>query len=398
MEEMSFCRGERFPVGGPGRFILGRAEEITNALISEYAGMVRLVCIDPPFCTGETFTTKPVGSKQKLVVPVYSDNLNFDDYMAMMRRVLTACHTLLAPDGSIYLHIDYRMSAKLRLLMDEIFGEANFVNEIVWTYRSGGRSLKHYSHKHDTILFYRKSPAVYFDINAVGTPRGPQKRNNMKRTVDEDGRVCFTIRSGGKTYSYYEDSPIYPSDVWDDIEHMHQRDPERTGFATQKPLALLRRMILASSREGDLVADFFSGSGTTAAAASSLGRRYLATDSSPAAMGMLRRRLLEGHGESSFFKDAGEMRIEYADVPGANIAAEYDCLQSGDRVQVTFRDFVSKWGVAYAALGSIDEAGFFHPENYTLHPAKGVCLSARKGTVLQLCDYAGGMRFISLGS
>jgi site-specific DNA-methyltransferase (adenine-specific)/adenine-specific DNA-methyltransferase len=398
MEEEFVCRGEIFPVGGPGRFILGRAEKETDTLLGEYAGKVRLICIDPPFGTGETFTTKPVGAKQKLVIPVYSDNLGTDDYMAMMRQVLTACHSLLAQDGSIYLHIDYRMSAKLRLLMDDIFGEANFVNEIIWTYKSGGRSLKHYSHKHDTILFYRKSPAVYFDIKSVGAPRGPQKRNNMKRIVDEDGRVCFSIRSGRKTYTYYEDSPIYPSDVWDDIEHMHQRDPERTGFATQKPLALLRRMILASSREGDLVADFFSGSGTTAAAASALGRRYLVVDSSPAAMGMLRRRMLEGHGESSFFKHTGEMRIEYSGMPAADIAAEYDSTPSGGRAQITFRGFTSKWGVAYAALGTIDAAGFFHPENYTLLPAKGVRLTARQGAILQLCDYAGGIRFISVSN
>jgi hypothetical protein len=278
-------------------------------------------------------------------------------------------------------------------MMDEIFGEENFLNEIIWTYKSGGRSLRHYSRKHDTILFYRKSPSVYFDIAAVGMPRGPQKRNNMKRTVDADGRVCFSIRSGGKTYTYYEDTPIYPSDVWDDIEHMHQRDPERTGFATQKPAALLRRMILASSKEGDLVADFFSGSGTTAAAASALGRHYLAVDSSPAAMGMLRRRQLEGHREGSLLKDAAGMRIEYAVVPEADIAADYAASRADGRVELTFRGFSSEWGVAYAALGAIDADGFFRPENYALLPVPGVRLTARAGAVLQVCDYAGGMKF-----
>lgn len=250
MKEQLAAKAEICPVGGPGRFFLGRAEFLAPELTGAYGGKVKLIYMDPPFGTGDAFHIKPMGAKEKLVVPVYLDKLAEADYMAMMRAVLTACRELLAPDGSIYLHIDYRMNAKLRLLMDEIFGEANFLNEIVWTYKSGGRSLKHYARKHDTILFYRKSPAVYFNIAAVGIPRGPQKRNNMKRTVDENGRVCFSIRSGGKTYTYYEDTPIFPSDVWDDIEHMHQRDPERTGFATQKPEALLRRMILASSREG----------------------------------------------------------------------------------------------------------------------------------------------------
>ncbi|HOG01761.1 MAG TPA: site-specific DNA-methyltransferase [Clostridia bacterium] len=393
MERNFVVRGEAYPVGGPGRFLLGRAEELAPELMGEYEGRVRLICIDPPFGTGETFSIKPAGAKQKLIVPVYSDSLGEKAYLDMMRKVLRACHALLAADGSIYLHIDYRMSAKLRLMMDEIFGEENFLNEIIWTYKSGGRSLRHYSRKHDTILFYRKSPSVYFDIAAVGMPRGPQKRNNMKRTVDADGRVCFSIRSGGKTYTYYEDTPIYPSDVWDDIEHMHQRDPERTGFATQKPAALLRRMILASSKEGDLVADFFSGSGTTAAAASALGRHYLAVDSSPAAMGMLRRRQLEGHREGSLLKDAAGMRIEYAVVPEADIAADYAASRADGRVELTFRGFSSEWGVAYAALGAIDADGFFRPENYALLPVPGVRLTARAGAVLQVCDYAGGMKF-----
>ncbi len=396
MDKQIVCRGEVYPVGGPGRFLLGGAEETARALTGEYGGKVQLICIDPPFGTGESFSIKPAGAKQKLVVPVYVDNLSPQAYLTMMREVLSACHALLAPEGSIYLHIDYRMSAKLRLIMDEIFGEENFLNEIVWTYKSGGRSLKHYSRKHDTILFYRKSPAVYFDIAAVGVPRGPAKRNNMKRSVDEDGRVYFSIRSGGKTYTYYEDAPIYPSDVWDDIEHMHQRDPERTGFATQKPSALLKRMILASSKEGDLVADFFSGSGTTAAAASVLSRKYLAADSSPAAMGVFRRRLLEGHRESSLIKDASEMRIEYAAQPASDIAAQYEVSRANGRVTVTFSGFYAKWGAAYAALGTIDKKGFFHPEHYTLLPAKGMQLNAREGAILQLCDHAGGMRFIEI--
>ncbi len=396
MKKDLICKGEVYPVGGPGRFLLGRAEQLVPALAAEWGGKVDLICIDPPFGTGESFCIKPPGAKEKLVVPVYRDRLSEADYFAMMRAVLTSSRELLAPEGSLYLHIDYRMSAKLRLMMDEIFGEENFLNEIIWTYKSGGRSLKHYARKHDTILFYRKTPAVFFNIAAVGVPRGPQKRNNMKRIVDEDGRVCFSIRSGGKTYTYYEDTPIYPSDVWDDIEHMHQRDPERTGFMTQKPSALLRRMILASSKEGGLVADFFSGSGTTAATASELGRRYLALDASPAAMGVFRRRLLAGHRESSLLRHAKEMRIEYAQMPASAIEAQFGVTRAHGRVEVTFVSFSGAWGVAYAALGVLDQEGFFHPENYTLVPASGARLTAREGAVLQVVDHAGGMAFFEL--
>src|SRR5690606_30562996 len=107
----------------------------------------------------------------------------------------------------------------------------NFMNEIIWCYKSGGRSTRYYPRKHDTILFYRKSAKVFFDIYAVGRPRGPEKRNHMKRYIDEDGRVCFSIRSAGKVYTYYEDTPVFPSDVWDDIEHLQQKDSERVGYA-----------------------------------------------------------------------------------------------------------------------------------------------------------------------
>ena len=140
--------------------------------------------------------------------------------------------------------------------IDKIFGEKNFLNEIIWHYQSGGRAKRHFSRKHDNILFYRKSPKHYFNIEAVGKERGTKKRNHMKMQVDNNGKVSWTIKSGGRVYRYYQDSKIYPSDVWTDISHLHQRDPERLGYDTQKPEALLERIILSSSRPGDLVADF----------------------------------------------------------------------------------------------------------------------------------------------
>ena len=254
----------------------------------------------------------------------------------MMRAVLTACHRMLAPDGSLYLHIDYRMNPYLRLMLDEIFGQANFMNEIIWAYKSGGRSTRHFSRKHDTILFYRKSKAVYFNIHAVGVPRGPEKRNNMKRSIDELGRVYFSIRSGGKTYTYYEDTPIFPSDVWDDVEHLHQRDPERTGFGTQKPEALLRRILLASSRPGDLVCDLFSGSGTTAAVAAKLGRRFLVADASPVAMQLLRARQLVNQSEPTFFDGGHALRILYDTPPLGTFSPAIRIERTADAAKVYF--------------------------------------------------------------
>ena len=130
---------------------------------------------------------------------------------------------------------------------------------------------------------------IFFDPEAVGKPRGPLKRNNMKRQKDKDGRIFWSIRSGGKEYRYYEDSIIIPSDVWDDISHLQQKDPERTGYDTQKPESLLERMVLSTTRQGDWVGDFFAGSGTTLAVAQKNGRKWLAVDKSVFSMYVSRK-------------------------------------------------------------------------------------------------------------
>ena len=258
-----YCKTEQHDIGGPGSFYLARSEKLLPKLIDEYKGKVQLIYLDPPFGTGDSFQRRSDKDEESRI-PLFRDDMPEAEYLKWMRTILTGCHTLLSPTGSLYLHIDWRMNAKLRLMLDDI----------------------------DTILFYRKSRRVYFNIAAVGQPRGPERRNHMKQFVDQDGRVGFSIRTNGKLYTYYEDDLIYPSDVWTDIEHLQQKDKERLGYATQKPEALLERIILASSREGDLVCDLFSGSGTTAAVAVKTGRRFLAVDASPLALITLRKRLL----------------------------------------------------------------------------------------------------------
>ena len=286
-----YCKAEHHDVGGPGTFFLARSEKMLPALIDAYGGRVQLIYLDPPFGTGESFQRKGEKESQD-AIPLFQDDLPEAEYLKWMRTILIGCHKLLSTTGSLYLHVDWRMNAKLRIMMDEIFGQDNFMDEIIWGYKSGGRATRFFPRKHDTILFYRKTRRVYFNIAAVGMPRGPEPRNHMKQFVDQDGRVGFSIRSRGKLYTYYEDDLVYPSDVWTDIEHLQQKDRERTGYATQKPEALLERIILASSKEGDLVVDLFSGSGTTAAAAVKNGRRFLAVDASPLALITLRKRLL----------------------------------------------------------------------------------------------------------
>ena len=389
---------ERHANGGPGEFILARAEEALPALLESHRGRVQVVYLDPPFGTGDTFHMKIGTGKRQLNLPVYADNMDESAYLSWMRVILSGARELLTDSGSLYLHIDYRMSAKLRLMLDEIFGAQNFMNEIVWCYKSGGRSTRYYPRKHDTILFYRKSAKVFFNIQAVGSPRGPEKRNHMKRFIDEDGRICFTIRSAGKIYTYYEDTLMYPSDVWDDIEHLQQKDTERVGYATQKPEALLNRVILASSQPGDLVCDFFSGSGTTAAAASKLGRRFLVLDASPLSLYTLRARQLKSASAHSMLEGDQELILHYpADDTPASIQASLVSTHGKRMLSLEQATFSSGYPVVYAAVGSISD-GCFIPASTDCRPKLPLQLPVEgiASPVLQITDATGHIAFFSV--
>lgn len=226
-----------------------------------------------------------------LPLETFSDALSREAFLEMMRGVLTRCHALLRSDGMIFLHIDYRTHPYLRLMMDEIFGEDNFLNEIIWVYQSGGRSLRHFSRKHDIILFYRKSQRYDFNVEEVMAPPSEPKNNHMRKHVDPDGRVYRSIRTGGKVYTYYDDDPVAPTDVWNDLSHLQQKDPERTGYDTQKPLSLLERIVKCGSRVGETVLDPFAGSSTTLEAARRCGRNFIGIDRCPMTLNIARRRL-----------------------------------------------------------------------------------------------------------
>jgi site-specific DNA-methyltransferase (adenine-specific)/adenine-specific DNA-methyltransferase len=257
-------------------------------LLKAYKGQVQMIYMDPPFATGRQFFYRDSGGeKQKS----YRDTNLSDTYWQMMRVALMSAKTLLKDDGCIFTHVDFRVVAQTRLLMDDIFGEKNFLNEIIWHYQSGGRSKRYFSRKHDTILFYKKGRAHAFYLEAVGKRQGAERHNHMKKEVDAAGKVSYTIKSAGKIYRYGEDRLTFPDDVWTDIPHIQQKSPERTGYPTQKPLALLERIIKATTAEGDLVADLFAGSGTTGAAAHQLNRHFLLCDNNPQALQVCCERL-----------------------------------------------------------------------------------------------------------
>ncbi len=274
------------------RLICGDKSQVLPALMREFANSINLIYIDPPFMTGRDFT-----SGTQLAYSDKWDN-DLDAYLQWLYETFVQLHRLLAQDGSLYIHLDWRATHYAKVILDEVFGYRSdadgpgFKSEIIWHYQSGGRSHKCYARKHDTILLYTRSAQYCFHGERIGERRGTQKRNHMRKQVESDGRVTWTIRSAGRIYSYDEDAIMTPSDVWNDIGHLHQKDPERNGYATQKPAALLERIILASSEESDLILDCFCGSGATPAVAEQLGRRWIACDQSTLAIQMTEKRLL----------------------------------------------------------------------------------------------------------
>jgi site-specific DNA-methyltransferase (adenine-specific) len=249
----------------------------------------QMVYIDPPFNTGgrqtrKTLETTPdkcgdrVGFQGKrfrtrlLAESSYMDA--FEDYLSFLEPRLIQAHRLLANSGTLYFHIDYREAHYCKLLLDEIFGRECFLNEIIWAYDYGARSKRRWPAKHDTILVYVKDPDDYF-FDSEGVDREPYMA---------PGLVTAEKAAKGKL----------PTDVW-----WHTIVPtngrEKTGYPTQKPEGILRRMVQASTREGDWCLDCFAGSGTLGAVAAKLGRRFVLVDSSAEAYRVMVDRL-EPHG------------------------------------------------------------------------------------------------------
>jgi site-specific DNA-methyltransferase (adenine-specific) len=219
-----------------------------------------LVYIDPPFNTGRARRRAGRG---------YADA--FPDYPAFLRPRLEHARRLLAEHGTLYVHLDPRESHYVKVLLDELFGRECFLNEIVWAYDYGGRTKRRWPPKHDTILVYVRDPERYwFDIEAV--EREPYMAPGLQRSADRVAR--------GKT----------PTSVW-----WHTIVPttsrEKTGYPTQKPEGVLRRIVAASSRPGGWCLDFFAGSGTLGAVCRQLGRRFVLIDDNPEAVRIARERV-----------------------------------------------------------------------------------------------------------
>jgi DNA modification methylase len=278
------------------QLIAGETHQVLPALVAEFAGQVNLIYMDPPFATGLDFTstiTLP-GSEQRIRRTAYRDAWDSrDSYLRWMDQTLTLLRELLADDGALLLHCDWRAEGMLRLLLDDIFGAENFRNAIVWSYRSGGAS-RHESlaRKHDTILLYARSPRFrirpqierqYLLRPFMGSSCDAHGRyyvDTLLRDVLEGEILCANAGSADGELVRYNVRPVL------------NLSRERLDYPTQKPLGLLRLLLTLASGPGDLVLDCCCGSGATALAAESLGRRWIAADASPLAIQTTRKRLL----------------------------------------------------------------------------------------------------------
>ncbi len=209
-----------------------------------------------------------------------------------MRDRMVQMHRVLKPTGTIYLHCDWHASHYLRVMMDGVFGPKRFRNEIIWSYKYGGRPRKDFGRKHDTILRYAKSAQWFFDEAAARVPHEPASIEHNYRHIDEDGRRYREDNWKGKTpYRYYADEGRGRDDVWTDIGSLHHEDKERLGYPTQKPERLLEVIIRSSCLPGGVVLDPFCGCGTAVAVAHRLEREWVGMDISPTAVGIMQRRL-----------------------------------------------------------------------------------------------------------
>jgi len=254
------------------------------------ADCIDLIYLDPPFFSNKVYE---VIWGDEAEVRSFEDRWSggIQVYTDWMHERAVEMHRVLKPTGSIYLHCDWHASHYLKMMMDKIFEPKNFQNELVWCYEVGGRGKRRWARKHDTILFYSKGSKFHFDPTAVAERRKPG--THMKVGIDEDGREYQEKRDAktGKVYRYYMDEGTIPQDWWVGPQQLNREDAERLGYPTQKPEALLEKIIAASSRKGDIVLDPFCGCGTAIAVAHKLDRAWLGIDISPTALGIMQRRL-----------------------------------------------------------------------------------------------------------
>ena len=288
---------------------------------------IDLIYIDPPFFSGRNYN---------MIFQDRNEVMTFEDiweggiptYLIWLNARLVEMKRLLKPTGSIYVHLDWHASHYVKVEMDKIFGYDNFRNEIIWCYKGGGRPQDGFARKHDIILYYKKGKNPTFNSKDIKV-----ERTNTSFFVDEAGKKYWL--KYGKRF-YFTDEGKTPEDWWADISPLSGPYKERLGYPTQKPEALLERIIKASSNEGDVVADFFCGGGTTPAVAQRLGRRWIACDISRIAIEVTKGRILR------LLKSEKGTQFSLSKVPNIEVWSWgfYDAEKLQDATDGEFKDFI----------------------------------------------------------
>ncbi|MBL9218514.1 MAG: hypothetical protein JNG82_08510 [Opitutaceae bacterium] len=396
-EELSLDTGGRQVKGWTNKLIWGDNKLILASLKSgalrrqiEDAGGLRLIYIDPPFDVGADFSMDiEIGGETFHKEPNLLEQIAYrdtwgrgaDSFISMIYERLILMRDLMHSDGSIYVHCDWRMNSYLRVAMVEVFGANNFLSEIAWCYQDiGSRATDYFKRKHDSILFFSKSDRRTFNVL-----RGELSKSTLERYspyFDKKGQISYRrLRDTNpgvflKLKGIPEDLDEIWMDVnagaqipdwWIDISPLKKGFEEYLDYPTQKPEALPRRIIESSTNEGDLVADFFCGSGTTAAVAEKLGRKWIATDLGKFGIHTTRKRLIQVQRE---LKAAGKpfrafevLNLgRYERQAYLNVTANLSAKKKADalaRKEREFRDLILK---AYRAE-PLPDAGFFHGKN-----------------------------------
>jgi len=377
---------ETYPAQAEGqtprdRLILGDNLAVMAALMPEFEGRIDLIYADPPFFSGKRYRAR-VGSGEDSRRPKeWTTAEGFEDawpggaaYLDMLHARLSSMHRLLSPTGSLYLHLDSHASAYARLLLDEIFGPQRFLNEIIWLYHGPSPIRSAFKRKHDTILVYTKSDRYTFNPDAVRVAYDP----STFRTFASSTRAGF-----GKTPDLERGK--VPEDWWyfPVVARLHK---ERTGFPTQKPEALLERILLASSNPGDRVADFFCGSGTTPAVAARLGRTWIACDRAPLAVSTSYRRLVSQPSTLPFTlwapgvwpgeRLAPTLELEPA---GREVRLRLTGLKGAGAGETGFPGCVAVWEIDWERKGEVLRSRWQSPRAWR-SPELGLAASHRYGT------------------
>ena len=342
------------------RLIWGDNLLVMQALLSQgYGGKVRLIYIDPPFLSSSDYSHRISikGRHDVVKAPSLIERLAYrdtwqdgiDSYLDMLYPRLQLMQRLLTEDGSIFVHMDWHMGHYVRVLLDEIFGKNNFLNEIVWYYYNKFQgNVNHFACNHDTIFWYKNRTSAKHVFHQLKEKRAEGVVRQIKRGWDSETGKLVNLKDENGHVLYQETDEKTIDDVWR-ISMLQPADrTENLFFETQKPERVLERILRSASDESDIVADFFCGSGTTPAVAERLGRRWIAADLSKTAVQVSRSRLVASNSSPFVIENIGNYQRELIYKEGGNIAL----MQ-----RIVMKLYGAQPHIAHTDLGILDSSG-----------------------------------------